>query len=221
MEADISLHLFLQGREWQSRDGLPCGQGNCAAARMAELFRKRAWLPPHLWPSEHQISPITGTQRPLACWPLFKGQWPFPGRSGKKASLSAREPSLSSLLRRHRQSHQPWRQQGHLSKPHLEQAGGAQGLQEGRGSRPSEAVPGLRANVHRQAVLQGQMDGGKVLLVLRVGQKGHVGVEGKDKNLLGDLQLCRLCRTGLRQALTLWTFSGGFSKGPKAFEGVL
>lgn len=172
MEADISLHLFLQGHEWQSRDGLCCGQGNCAAARMAELFRKRAWLPPHLWPSEHQINPITGTQRPLACWPLFKGQWPFPGRSGKKASLSAREPSLSSLLRRHRQSHQPWRQQGHLSKPHLEQAGGAQGLQEGRGPRPSEAVPGLRANMHRQAVLQGQMDGGKVLLVSRIGQKG-------------------------------------------------
>lgn len=59
------------------------------AASMAEFFRKRVWLPSYLWPGECQTNPGTGTQRALACWPLFKGQWPFPGRSRKKARLSS------------------------------------------------------------------------------------------------------------------------------------
>lgn len=62
-------------------------------------------------------SPLSPAQQPLACWPLFKGQWPFPGRSGK-TSTSFQEPSLSCLPRRHEQSHWPWGWSGDLANPH-------------------------------------------------------------------------------------------------------
>lgn len=107
----------------------------------------------------------------------------------------------------------------------------------------SEAMPWLRAEVHRQVVLQRHVDRSEVVVDTHIGQRGHVGrwdwahverevVEhGPDgrqgegrvhEGIGGDLWLVQVLRDGPRQGFDpldfLWRLLQG---GPDAFEGVL
>lgn len=127
-----------------------------------------------------------------------------------------------------------------LAKPRLPAL--LSGAPGGR-ARVSEAMARLGAKVHGQVVLQGQVDGGKLVVDAHVGQRRHIrcrdgthvegevvehgpdgrqGERGGHEGVGGELRLVQVLRDGSQQGFHpldfLWRLLQG---GPDAFEGVL